>query len=303
MTDAKAGSGTTPHVSRVRCADGSEYDLTMLVPPHGDGRGLYWMPAMGVAARHYLSFAQALAERGYTVALHEWRGIGSSDRRASRQCVWGYRELLLDDLPSGLQRAGAHAPDVQWMLGGHSLGGQLAALCAALRPQQTAALILVASGSPFWKVFAPGWRWGLRVAYALAPATARVFGYFPGRRIGFGGRESMGVMTDWSRSGRSGRYMAEGMQVELELGLADLECPVLALRMQDDAFGPERSLRYLIHKMPHTPSETFALDAAALGCAAGHFAWMKSPQAVAALIDARTQWARAAVHHAASAAR
>ena len=37
---------------------------------------------------------------GVAVVMHEWRGIGSSDRRAGRRCNWGYRELLQDDLPA-----------------------------------------------------------------------------------------------------------------------------------------------------------------------------------------------------------
>ena len=61
-------------------------------------RSLLWLPALGVAARHYLPLAQALARRDTAVFLHEWRGHGSSSLRAGRGCDWGYRELLQLDL-------------------------------------------------------------------------------------------------------------------------------------------------------------------------------------------------------------
>lgn len=289
MTDP-TDQGIEPVARRVQCADGSAFELLMVVPPGGDGRAVYWMPAMGVPARAYLPLAQTLAGLGVSVALHEWRGIGSSDQRASRERDWGYRTLLQDDIPRGMAVARAQNPGAAWMLGGHSLGGQLAALYAALDPEAVSALLLVASGAPYWRQFPRAWRRLLWLAYAVAPWLARLLGHFPGSRLGFGGREARQLIGDWAFSGRSGRYAIESMQVELELGLAGLHCPVLALRMQDDRFGPEDALRYLLGKMPQAPSETFALDAARLGCRADHFSWMRTPRAVAAMLDQRTRW-------------
>jgi predicted alpha/beta hydrolase len=91
-----------PLVIPVTAADGARYELLAVLPAGAWQRLLYWIPAMGIPARHYLPLAQALATRGIVVVLHEWRGIGSSDRRAGRGCNWGYRELLQDDLPAGM---------------------------------------------------------------------------------------------------------------------------------------------------------------------------------------------------------
>lgn len=290
MTDAAQHRAVEPVVRRVACADGSSYELLWVPSPCADGRAVYWLPAMGVPARAYLPLADGLASAGISVALHEWRGIGSSDQRASRRCDWGYRTLLEHDLPRGIAVAREQQRDSAWMLGGHSLGGQLAALYAALQPDAASMLLLVASGAPYWRQFPAAYRWALWLAYAVAPGLARLCGHFPGRRLGFGGREARQLVADWAFSGRTGRYAVSGMQVELELRLADLHRPILALRLQDDWFGPERSLRYLLGKMPDAPSETFVLDAARLGCRADHFAWMKAPGAVAAMLDQRTRW-------------
>ena len=40
--------------------------------------------------------ARASREGPLAVFLHEWRGIGSSNMRASRENDWGYREVLAD---------------------------------------------------------------------------------------------------------------------------------------------------------------------------------------------------------------
>jgi predicted alpha/beta hydrolase len=89
---------------RVRAGDGAEADLSLTAVP-GAHFGLLWLPALGVTARHYRGFAEALAAAGVSVAVHEWRGAGSSSLRASRQCDWGYRELLERDIPASLKYA------------------------------------------------------------------------------------------------------------------------------------------------------------------------------------------------------
>lgn len=278
-----APSSNDPQVLRV-AAGGAEAELLLLRPPSGPARQLlYWLPAMGVAARNYLPLAAALAGHGLAVALHEWRGIGSSSWRAGRRRDWGYRELLQEDLPAGLAAARAALPEAQALIGGHSLGGQLSALYAGLHPAAFDGLVLVASGAPYWCCFRH--RWAVRAAYGLAPLLAGLCGHLPGRRIGFGGNEARGVIRDWSRSGRSGRYAAAGLG-ELESGMARLDCPLLALRLRDDWLGPDASLEWLLGKLPRATPTRVVLTTAELHGPADHFSWMKAPAAVAACIAA-----------------
>src|SRR5690606_4188822 len=84
---------------RVEAGDGHRFELLSLIPERPT-RSLLWLPALGVAARHYLPLAEALAARGVAVFLHEWRGHGSSSRRAGRDSDWGYEELLTLDIPA-----------------------------------------------------------------------------------------------------------------------------------------------------------------------------------------------------------
>jgi predicted alpha/beta hydrolase len=278
-----ADSARSALIVPVRAADGANAQL-LVQPAVGTSCGLlYWLPAMGMPARHYLPLAQALAARGISTALHEWRGIGSSDRRASRRFNWGYREVLECDIPAAMASLREYVGASPCWIGGHSLGGQVACLYASQHPAEFNALALVASGSPYWRRFAHGWTIG--VGYALAPALASLMGYFPGRRLGFGGNEAQRLIADWARSGRHGVYAASGMRVDLEHDLAKLDCPVLGLRLRDDWLAPAASLDWLLSKMPHAPATRVVLANDALdGQRADHFGWMKAPAAVAAQI-------------------
>jgi predicted alpha/beta hydrolase len=273
-------SSTSSFVVPVTVHD-ARSELICVQPVDGPKRAMYWLPAMGVPAKHYLPFAEALAAHGTAVALHEWRGIGSSDRRAGRLSDWGYRELLETDLAAGMQEAKSRWPHATMWIGGHSLGGQLACLHASLHRHEVAGIALVASGAPYWRTFA--YAPLILAALALVTPLSKLLGYLPGRRLGFGGNEARGVIADWSRSGRTGRYAARGMPVDFEQQLAALPLPVLALRLRDDWLAPLSSLNWLLEKMPQAVLhvDVVAPDRLA-GQAADHFTWMKVPDSVAA---------------------
>ena len=262
--------------------DGHRFAVQARIPASPQAT-LLWHGGMGIAARHFLPFADAIAARGIAAFVPDWRGLGSSSVRASRDCDWGYRELLTQDLPAVESAVAQIVPGVRRIAGGHSLGGQLACVRAGLAPGSADALWLVASGTPEWRAFPLRTRWWLPGAYHLLDGIAKTCGKLPGRRIGFGGEEARGVVHDWTRTGLTGRYAAADVDVDLDLALRRVTVPVRAVRMAHDWLAPESSLRALLAKMPDAPATMHALDTAAPGVRADHYAWMKHP---AATVDA-----------------
>ncbi|MFT3668875.1 MAG: alpha/beta hydrolase [Pseudoxanthomonas sp.] len=263
----------------VQASDGHGYTLLARVPRMATS-ALLWIPALGVAARHYLPFADLLASRGTAVVVHEWRGNGSSTLRAGRRQDWGYRELLGIDLPLSHTELQRRLPGLPHLIGGHSLGGQLAACHLGAEPAAFDRLWLVGSGTPYWRTF-PGLRgYSLPLFYQFAPWLAHACGALPGRRLGFGGDEARGLIRDWARVGLSGRYRAAGWPTDLEAGMRQVRTPIDGVLFDDDWLAPESSLRALMAKMPDAPTRVEVLHHAALGTRADHFAWMKQPQAV-----------------------
>ncbi|MGY3264634.1 alpha/beta hydrolase family protein [Lysobacter sp. HA35] len=268
----------------VTAADGHRWEALIAQGERVD-RCLVWLPALGVPARSYEAFARELASRGIAVAVHEWRGFGSSSLRASRSVDWAYRELLTVDIPATLEAASNVFGRVH-VLGGHSLGGQLASCTQGLAAQPADDLWLVASGAPYWRAFPRPLRFGLPLAYQLLNALATWFGALPGRRIGFGGNEARGVIRDWSRTGLTGCYTAPGVG-DIEPKLAAVTSPLTAVLFANDWLAPRSSLDYLTGKMRLVSTAFTRLDAAKLGARDDHFAWMKAPtEVVSALLDA-----------------
>ncbi|TDK28492.1 alpha/beta fold hydrolase [Luteimonas aestuarii] len=264
----------------VEAADGHRFQLLARIPA-APSRSVLWLPALGIAAKHYVAMAEVLAARGVAVFVHEWRGHGSSTLRADATRDWGYRELLLHDIPASAAAVAIASPAARPAIGGHSLGGQLACCHLALQPGSASSLWLAGSGAPYWRAFPTPSRWMLPLAYRFLPWLAQRAGYLPGRRIGFGGNEARSLIRDWARTAITGHYQAQGVDTNLEAALARVSVPVRAALFDNDWLAPESSLRFLLSKLATREPQARIFGAATLGAAADHYAWMKRPEAVA----------------------
>ncbi|KAA2284453.1 alpha/beta hydrolase family protein [Arenimonas fontis] len=256
--------------------DGHRFCLR-IVEPAASRAHLLFLPALGVPAAKYDAFAAALAGHGIRVAVAEWRGIGSSAWRAGRGIDWGYGTLLGRDLRAARAALGPGA----WHYGGHSLGGQFAAMLAALDPEACAGLVLVATGVPHERLYRGAAGLAIAAFARLLPALTRLCGHYPGHRLGFAGREAGGVMRDWARTVRHGVYEDYGTGGSLEDRMRRLAVPVLGLSLAEDWLAPAVTLAALMDKLGPGPHRAMTLDGGRLGVRADHFRWMRRPDGLA----------------------
>jgi len=266
----------------VGAEDGHRFGGTLHRASAPDAPLLMFMPAMGTRARYYNGFGAAMAQSGVSFACFDWRGIDTSSHRASRALDFGYRHLVEHDFPAAVHALRERLPaGTPTWVGGHSLGGQLAALYAAREPDAVKGLVLIASGNVHFR----GWRGtgSLRILALTQSATviSRVVGHFPGRRLGFGGQEARGVIRDWASTARDGRYRVAGSIFDYEAGMARLEKPVLAVGFTADTLAPAGSTDRLLAKLSRCTRTHLRWNAAETGgVALDHFSWAKRPELV-----------------------
>src|SRR5699024_1224755 len=116
------------------------------------------------------------------------------------------------------------------------------------------------------------------------PALGALLGYYPGKRLGFAGNEARGVMADWARSARSGRYQPAGVEFDLEARLRALQLTVLAIAMAVDWFVSPGSLAWLTGKLAGCEISKHVIEAENNDQKADHYAWMKRPDTTARVI-------------------
>ncbi|MQA01368.1 MAG: alpha/beta fold hydrolase [Streptosporangiales bacterium] len=189
------------------------------VPPQvitGNGEGpvlLFW-PALGVPAGYYARFGEALARHGVTVALADLPGQGDSTVDA-RYADYGYAELVDTDLAAAVAALRERFRGRRLLVGGNSIGGQLAVLYAAKHPGEVDGVVLVAAGTVYFAGFTAVQRRLAVLGYSqFVAAVSAVAGHWPGDRFDFGGRQPARLMRDWARNARSGQYRLGGVDYD-----------------------------------------------------------------------------------------
>jgi predicted alpha/beta hydrolase len=273
--------------TRVTAPDGSTSELRVFTADDPRAPVMLCVPAMGVAASFYTPFAAMLQQRGFHVGVAELRGIGTSSVRASRRSDFGMWDLVASDLPAAVGHLRKRFEGSPIVLVGHSLGGQVSALAHAHDPALAEGLVLLASGPSYFR----GWRFprsaGVLAFTQLANVVARARGHFPGRSVGFAGREARGVIADWARVARSGEFRIARAPLDLEAALRRVATPVLAVSIAGDTFAPARAVDGLCAKMPRARIERWHYDPEHFGRKPlGHFHWVKQSDDIVTRIAA-----------------
>ncbi len=258
--------------------DGQRLSLRIL-DPNPTAPLVMLIPAMGVPARYYTPFIEALARQGLSSVVYDLRGTGASTPAPTRSSRYGLSDLV-DDLDAVLRHPGVQLDGRRVVLLGHSLGGHIALLYLATRrpPAPIAGVVLTASGLPYWRCFGPVYRWVvLGFSFIVNPVSA-VVGYWPG--IGFGGRQSHGVMRDWVHEARRGR-LPHLNGTDPAAGLAAVDVPVLAITVANDRLTPQTTTQRLCGFLKRASVRWHHYDTAEAGGPLDHFRWTRAGEALA----------------------
>lgn len=294
MTGRRAKRRTTPSrlplIAEVTSTDGTRLTLRGL-RANPSSPVIVILPAMGAEARFYLPVVRALHRIGLSVVATDLRGHGECGPLVTRSSRFGYREIVEDDLTAVFAAVASRFPGAPVVPLGHSLGGQLVLLYLARQyavagDPGVQGVILLASGSAWHGGFA-GWRSPRNlISSQLFALTALVVGYWPGDKVGFGGRQSRGMMRDWARQVRTGQYRL-ATATDYEAALRNVHLPVLAVDVEDDDLAPPGAVSHLCAKIPNAQLiRRYYARADADGKYLGHFRWVRYHQGLVPVLSA-----------------
>ena len=226
------------------------------------------LPATGVPQGYYAKFAAWLAAQGFRVLTFDYRGIGKSLEGSVRRVQARMRDWALLDAAAAM----AHLGNSQVRVVGHSFGGQALGL---LPHGRIAAALVVGAQSGYWRNWPPlgrAWMWPT-VHFAL-PGLAKLLGYFPGSRLGFGEDLPKGVAIEWASWCRNPTYLVGALRVEDDY--ARFAAPLRAYAFSDDPFAPLHAVHKLLELYPKAPGEVRAMAPQDLGVRRiGHFGFFR----------------------------
>ncbi|MCM2310943.1 MAG: alpha/beta fold hydrolase [Steroidobacteraceae bacterium] len=274
-----------PQELTVRASDGYEVPLEVFESPTPKAR-LLLLPALGIQARLYRRLGALLADSGISVMALEQRGHGRSALRPARDCDFGFREWLQADIPAALDWLHARVPRAPVFLAGHSLGGHLALMARALYPQRVSGVVLLTTATPYHGCYHGVTRLQVWFLIAVVPLLTAVLGYYPGHRLGFGGREARRLMADWLVMARENRYSARGLESEeIEGRVQSSDGPVLSIHCDRDDLAPLSAIDGVTRRLKGSVVDRFEISSDALGSRADHLSWARQPAIAAGAIE------------------
>lgn len=229
-------------------------------------------PATGVRADYYHRYARFLAGHGFDVLTYDYRGIGHSRPARLRGCGYRWRDWGERDFEAVLRFMRETRPDGSLMVVGHSIGGFLPGLAAS--GYLIDRMLTVGAQYAWWGDYAPRRRMALLLKWHLAmPALTALYGYFPGRHLGWLEDLPSGVAREWSfRGPRFERSHPRASRPAVLRRMAAVRAPILAIAVSDDDLGTLPAIRRALGYYAGAPRTVVRIRPGDYGRAAiGHF--------------------------------
>jgi predicted alpha/beta hydrolase len=212
--------------------------------------------ATGVKASYYSRYARFLAAHGYIAITYDYRGIGASRPASLRKLKASKFDWGNKDFEGVLNWAAQEFPSAKLAVVGHSIGGTVPGFSAS--NSRIDRMLTVGAQFAYWKDYALRARYPMFLKWHIfMPLVTRLFGYFPGRRLGWLEDLPAGVAYEWAfRKATLGEEPGKHIDLhEPRHGSAkparyfsSLRCPVLAYSITDDPYAtPAAVLRLLAY--------------------------------------------------------
>jgi len=253
--------------------DGSQNSLYIYPSSKEPKELILIFPALGVRQTYYRRLAEGLSTSApITVISCDWRAHGESSERPRRGLDYGY-DTYVHDMDQVIDRVKEKWPGLRLSLLGHSLGGQIASLHMGRFGSKIDRLLLVAAAALSYKNWSPGFGWRVRMAGIFLPLLAEILGYYPGDKVGFGGREFKTLMKDWGHNTKKGEYHPLESTYDYEGAMASRKTDVRVITFEKDYWVSLKAARQLAHKFhPDSRVDFHSLQGF------GHFDWARQPE-------------------------
>lgn len=202
--------------------------------------------ATGVKQNYYSLFAEFLSQKGYEVITFDYYGIGNSKKGEINKLNISATQWGANDLTAIIKYCKIKFPNNKLIVIGHSMGGQLIGLSPL--GNQINKIILIASQSGYWRFWKGlGKIQMLFLWYIFIPTLSRIFGFFPGKKLGIMENLPKQMALEWSRWGKSSNYLFDHIN-ETNLSYSRFKGKLISYSIDDDAYAPKSAVDWLTNK-------------------------------------------------------
>ena len=241
-------------------------------------------PATSVHSRYYSNFANYLYANGFDAITYDYRGIGNSRPKNLRGFDASWIDWGAKDFEGILRFVAVRFPGQPIYVVAHSVGGFLVGLAESNHLVRR--VFTMGAQFAYWKDYAHNSRLSMCLRWhVVMPVLAAIFGYFPGKRLGWLEDTPLGVIHDWTarhprfedayQKGR--RAMTLERRQQLVERFSQMKGETLALSVTDDDFGTIPAINRLLDYYKNSPVTHLRVAPSMLGVdQIGHFAFFNT---------------------------
>lgn len=226
---------------QLRTKDGQTLSITCFSPDEPSGQNMIIAPAAQFTQKDYYPFATYFQQLGYRVVTFDYRGVGDSGPDNLKGYVAGLHQWAVLDTDAVIRCVKQEFPNQELVFVGHGVGGELVGLAQA--SQYINKLVLASSALSCKRLWS--WRGRARIFMmkAIGRVTNKLFGYFPGKRLGILRDLPKGVVYEWADwcDHPNGLF-----DVFPENNYRKLQVPLAAYSFSDDWLTPDKGVEGLL---------------------------------------------------------
>jgi predicted alpha/beta hydrolase len=259
----------------IETSDHVRLGATLFRPQGAAARAVAIQAATGVKQTYYAGFAAYLAERGFSVLIYDYRGIGRSRPASLKGYGATMRDWATRDIPAAFDFLERTVPGARLMAVGHSFGGQIYGLLP--QRERIAAALVVGSQSGYWRHWRGAQRAGMwAFTHLFIPGITRLYGYAAASRIGMGEDLPAGVALEWARWCRHPEYVVGALGAHADY--ARFRAPLRVVAPTDDRYAPLPAVEALLRLYPSARGEIRRVTPQEAGAQRiGHFGFFREP--------------------------
>jgi predicted alpha/beta hydrolase len=226
----------------IKTKDGSKIGVSCYVPAESIRKVMIIAPTGELTKKFYDPFARFMQQNGFTVITFDYRGMGSSAPEELKGYKASMHQWAVLDIDSVILYAKNNYANHEIIYVGHCIGGETVGLAQA--SQYINKLILVNSALSCKKFWSLRHRFKVSGMKAAIWTLSKLFGYFPGKRIGYAENLPGGVMNEWA----GWCSMPNGLfDLFPDNNYRKLQIPLLAYSFSDNPHSPPKAVEELLN--------------------------------------------------------
>lgn len=259
----------------IKTQNGNKLSVTQFIPETTPKGLVVISSATGVKQTLYFKMADYLRQHDFAVYTFDYGGIGASKFESLKKFNTSASLWATNDLEAVIQYAKKKHMDAKLCIMGHSIGGQLIGLAPSSKYAN--GIVLVAAQTGFWKLWRGFDRFKMFITwYVLIPVLTKLFGYFPGKKIGTSEDLPKDMALEWRKWCCSPNYLFDHVS-NAEQSYNSIKCPIHSYSAQDDNYAPKITVDWLTNRYKNISiTRTHLIPKKLGGSKIGHFGYFRS---------------------------